>query len=323
MSGLENLKTRLNYVGGGNQQGRMNRDKVASLRKALLYSYQAATIALSDNREFRCLINPDKLRNDYDDKIISIPYKDICLNSEKEGTTTVGYEEIGVKAGDIFKWKDNGSYWMIYLQRLEETAYFRAEIRRCRYELEVNGNPYRVYVRGPIEQTIDWNSKNGNIVNSLNYTLMMTIANNEETEAFFHRFSLIKFKGKTWEVQAIDNISTEGIIDIYLKEYYNNSIADAAEVEKEENIPETKVLEEGTPQIIGDFQVYPYDIKEFTIENAMGGTWTVDSNKVNIISQTDSVVKLKIITGKSGKFILSYKVDDAVAASMEVTILSL
>ena len=98
MSGLENLKTRLNYVGGGNQQGRMNRDKVASLRKALLYSYQAATITLSDNREFRCLINPDKLRNDYDDKIISIPYKDICLNSEKEGTTTVGYEEIGVKA---------------------------------------------------------------------------------------------------------------------------------------------------------------------------------------------------------------------------------
>ena len=39
MSGLENLKTRLNYVGGGNQQGRMNRDKVASLRKALLYSF--------------------------------------------------------------------------------------------------------------------------------------------------------------------------------------------------------------------------------------------------------------------------------------------
>ena len=74
------MRTRINYVGGKNQQGRMNRDKAATLRKALLYSYQAATAVLSDNREFRCLINPDKLKNDYDDKIISIPFEDICLN---------------------------------------------------------------------------------------------------------------------------------------------------------------------------------------------------------------------------------------------------
>ena len=79
MSGLENLQKRLQYR-GGNQEGRMIKDKLQTLKKALIYSYQGATIELADGREFRCLINPDKLKNDYDNKIISIPYKDICLN---------------------------------------------------------------------------------------------------------------------------------------------------------------------------------------------------------------------------------------------------
>jgi hypothetical protein len=38
----------------------MYEDKRRSLRKALLYSYQSNTAILSDGREFRCLINPDK-----------------------------------------------------------------------------------------------------------------------------------------------------------------------------------------------------------------------------------------------------------------------
>jgi len=45
---------------------------------------------LEDNREFRCLINPDKLTNDLDNKIISIPFKDICLNADRVGATTEG-----------------------------------------------------------------------------------------------------------------------------------------------------------------------------------------------------------------------------------------
>ena len=76
MSGLENLTKRLNYR-GGNQEGRMQQRKLETLKKALIYSYQAATAKLSDGREFRCLINPDKLKTDYDNRIISIPFKDI------------------------------------------------------------------------------------------------------------------------------------------------------------------------------------------------------------------------------------------------------
>ena len=35
MSALDNLKTRIDYYGGPNQESRMNNDKLYSLRKAL------------------------------------------------------------------------------------------------------------------------------------------------------------------------------------------------------------------------------------------------------------------------------------------------
>ena len=55
---------------------------------------------------------------------------------------------------------------------------------------------------------------------------MITITKNEETEDFFHRFTKIKVCGKPWKVGAIDCLSTEGIIDVYLEEDFTNSIQD-------------------------------------------------------------------------------------------------
>ena len=82
----------------------MNEDKLHALKKALLYSYQAATAILADGREFRCLINPDKLKLSYDEKTISIPFKDIRLNREANEMqkTSEGEEEIGISEGDVF-----------------------------------------------------------------------------------------------------------------------------------------------------------------------------------------------------------------------------
>ena len=68
---LENLSTRVNYY-GTNTKSRMETDKLRSLKAALKNSYQRQTAVLQDGREFFCLINPDKLKNDYDDKIISM-----------------------------------------------------------------------------------------------------------------------------------------------------------------------------------------------------------------------------------------------------------
>lgn len=101
---LELLNQRLKYH-GGNQEQRFINDKLRGLKKALLYSYQAATAILSDGKEFRCLINSDKNKPAYDNKILSIPYKDICLNLPKVGKTSEGIVDINIKSGDVFIWK--------------------------------------------------------------------------------------------------------------------------------------------------------------------------------------------------------------------------
>lgn len=193
---LETLKTRLDFNGGEPQISRMNTDKLKSLKKALLYSYQSATAILADGREFRCLINPDKLKNEYDNKIISIPFEDICLNKERKGTTTEGVEEIGMAPGQIFTWKENNTDWIVFLQRLEETAYFRAEIRRCKYETEINGIKYKVYAGKHSLDKIDWLDEKGLLWNDLDYTLEMYITKDENTEANLARFDIIKLNGQ-------------------------------------------------------------------------------------------------------------------------------
>lgn len=305
MSGLENLNKRLNYR-GGSQEGRMQQRKLETLKKALIYSYQAATAKLSDGREFRCLINPDKLKENYDDKIISIPFKDICLNAERVGKTSEGQVEVGMKAGDVFEWKETGTHWLVYLQRLEEDAYFRAEIRRCQYEVQVGEDTYKVYVRGPGGADISWHTKQTGISwNDLNYDAVMYITRDEKTMEAFKRFDIIEIAGKPWEVQMVDRLTTEGIITINLKEYYQNSIKDEAE-EKLQEIEEQKPIEEFL--INGDITVYPYDEKEYSIAAEIsGGVWEISNKKAVVLKQDEKTMKLAIVWGKSGSFDILYK----------------
>lgn len=385
MPSTDNLNLRLNYRGGGNQQNRMNADKLKSLKKALLYSYQAATALLTDGREFRCLINPDKQSLELDTKIISIPFEDLCLNggsgnsgdmSQSDNQVTEGkwedmedliaileyvddvwedmvsdseienlpdpsqefvpipegIQEIGMKEGDTFCWKENGSRWLVYLRRLEETAYFRANIRRCRYILTLgNGSKYWVYVRGPVEQSILWSQVSNNYFNKLNYTLMVYITSNEETLEYFHRFKKIMINGQPWEVQVADSISTPGIITITLKETYNNT----AETDIDKAVQKATTKEEAqeqdieTPYIYGLNEVYPYDVRQYELKNYFGpiGHWiikdTTRSNMVKLAQEQELSVELNIVTGKSGKLVLSYVTDDSEVAALEIKVKSL
>ena len=127
---LDKMKSRLDYRGGKDQIDRMNSDKLKSLESAMKYSYQSATINILPQQCLcKCLINPDKLSMDVDNKILSIPY----------------YDEI--REGSVIWWSETDSYWLVYLQHLEETAYFRASLRRCRNQVELNGGKkYWVYI---------------------------------------------------------------------------------------------------------------------------------------------------------------------------------
>ena len=323
MSGLDSLATRLQYYGGNKQVDRMNDDKLRSLKKALLYSYQSATVRLNDGREFRCLINPDHIKNTFDNKIISIPFKDICLNKkEYDKKTSEGLQEIGMKPGDVFTWVENNTDWLVYLRRLEETAYFKAEIRRCKYTVTINDTNYKCYVARTSVNEIDWRHQEGKLWNDIDYTLQMYITKDENTEAFFHRFSVLKINGKPWEVQAIDTMSSDGIIILYLKEWYQNSIADAKA--KEDTTAEViSVVNKDEPAIEGPSIVYPYDKKIYTIKNADGGSWIIGSSKAKILEQDDSTVYVEITTGRSGNFELRYIRQNEEDVVLNITIQSL
>lgn len=321
MSGLENLKTRVKYY-GVTVEDRFNTDKLRTLKKALFNSYQAETIILADGREFKCLINRNKLEKDYDDRYISIPFEDICLNAERLGKTSEGQEKIGLKPGDVFKWKENDSYWITYLPKLEESAYYRATIRRCMYEVIINDTQYKIYFRGPTMVQAEWHKTEHSQWNGINYDAMLTIVKNDETLKFFDRFVKVKIGGKNWKVVATDKFSTEGIIDVYLAEDFTNTI-------EEENPPpiiEPIVPDETKPYIDGANQVYPYDIKTYLLANANdleNGQWKISNNKkAKIIAQSTEQLKLEII-GNKGEFDIIYKVDGQESLTLTVKILSI
>ena len=379
---INNMKTRLGYMGGNSQIARMNADKLKSLKKALLYSYQSATAILSDGREFRCLINPNKLSLDLDNKILSIPFVDYVLNGGQGSTADIensdnhsqegkweemedlvafltlsdegwdemvpenevgnlpepdndniipeGEQEIDIKEGDVITWKENGSKWLVYLRRLEETAYFRADIRRCRYQLTLgNGSKYWVYVRGPVEQSILWTQMSGNYFNKLNYSLIIYVQQNEETLKYFKRFKKVMINNQPWEVQATDSISTPGIIEISLKETYNNTIETDIEKAVEKAIKKEEIKEQSgnEPYIKGLTEVYPYDVSTYEIKNYNGGDWVISNeSKSNIVKMkniTDNLVDIHILTGKSGNFTLNYIKDNEIIASLDIEIKSL
>lgn len=319
----ENLRTRLKYQSGnrnGRADERMNQDKLKSLKKALLYSYQAATAILPDGKEFRCLINPDKLKPDYDNRILSIPFEDICLNSDRIGTTTEGLEPINLKAGDVFEWKDNGSHWLIYLSHLEETAYYRADIRRCKAETEINGQKYWLYIRGPVETAIPWNSKSQKMWNTPNYTLHIYITKDDNTLAYIHRFAKLEIDGKVWEVQTTDPYSAEGVIEATLKETYYNELEEVGVTPAPEPEPE-----QSEDLIKGPLEVDAFGRAVYTM-TGYSGSWVIDDKSKADFDKafTDkNTATIDIMTGRSGKFKLSYVVGKRTVAELEIAIKSL
>lgn len=221
--GIVNNSQRLFQHGGFPQQDRMIRDKRRTLDKAVLYSYQGAFVKKvttegtigTDQPPVRGLINPNKLKQDYDDKIISI-----------------GYEH-DFQPGTVFEWCNTNSYWLIYLQDLDELAYFRGDIRRCRYQinwLDEDGNEHSAYaaIRGPVETKINFIQKHGISVDEPNHSLNILMPLTEATKNYFTRYSKFYLQNDKmcWRVEASDWISMPGVLEINAVEYYANETED-------------------------------------------------------------------------------------------------
>ena len=311
---LELLNKRLQYQ-GGNQEQRFINDKLRGLKRALLYSYQAATATLSDGKEFRCLINPDKNKPAYDNKILSIPYKDICLNAPRVGKASEGEIDIDIKPGDVFTWKETNTHWLVYLEYIEEDAYFRSEIRRCDQEVKIEDNSYWVYVRGPVETSIEWTQKAGIEWNTLNYSLVMYITADETTNNYFERFKTIKIldprynKEKTWQVVGVDPYYGDGIIQVFLDEYFENSIADAVAAEKSAETGEENPVDETAAYIDGPTEVQQYSKAYYEIHNAEEGHWYLKwKDEEQDLKSSLKIIPLNISIGELGTFTLIYRI---------------
>lgn len=308
--GVVNDAQRLLYHGGYPQQDRMIRDKRRSLDKAVLYSYQGAfvkkviteeTIGEDPNQPpVRALINPNKLKQDYDDKIISI-----------------GFEH-NFEPGTVFQWYNTNSYWLVYLQDLDELAYFRGDIRRCRYQinwLDEDGNEHSTYaaVRGPVETKIDYIQKHQISVDNPNHSLNILMPLTPHTKKYFTRYSKFYLQDDEvcWRVEARDWISTPGILQINAVEYYANEIED----DKEKGLVGgliVKDVNENTPRvdrlITGDVFIKPKRNYVYTYTGLDNdGTWSIDEKYPIEYNIDGNSITLKWLANYSGQFELKYK----------------
>lgn len=332
MNNLEMMQKRLNFMGGARQEDRMIKGKRQTLDRVVLYSYQACDVAripydfttldirkeltgLTSEEEqtwtdlkpttehwMRALINPDKTSEDYDDKIISIPY------------------ECSLTTGDIFKWKGTNSYWLVTLAALNEDAYFRSDIRRCRWRVhwkDDNGEIQGTWmaIRGPVETKINTISKGGLQTDEPNLTLNILMPLNEHTLAAFKRYSRFLFRDLAWQVQAVDSVSMENVLEITAMEHYINDQTDDADKELEDGFifepvdPNEGEQEDGM-WIEGESFIRPSIEYTYTLQGVDNpqGKWRVtDETRNAVITHCDSnTVTIKWDRLKSGQFLLSY-----------------
>lgn len=311
------MANQLQVRGGLPQQERMIRDKRKALDHATKFSYQAVRIKKiqeGDNSgdevlrspTVRALINPNKIKFDYDDKIVS-----------------VGFEH-GFSVGDVFEWERTNSYWLIYLQDLDEIAYFRGSIRRCSYQIkwvDEEGNEHSTYaaVRGPVETKINDFREHRIAFNEPNYSLDLYIPKNDATMKQFVRYAKFYLQDTMepdsricWRVEATDSISTPGILEVVAVEYYADKFEDDIDnglVGTLATIPEDPNPDRSRAVIFiaGDTFIKPKKEYVYTLGIASTQEWTVDRKyPVRLEPFTDekgyACVKVKWTSTYSGSF---------------------
>ena len=302
IQGVNNQFVRLNHQGGNLQQNRMIKDKRRSLDRALVYSYQGADVRKIDSTSddyVRALINPNKLKQDYDDKIIS-----------------VGYEH-HFECGDIFEWKGTETYWLIYLQDLTELAYFRGDIRKCSHQInwEDENGKHSTYaaIRGPVETKINYIQKHGISIDTPNYSLNILLPKTADTLSYFQRYNKFYLADDElkvcWRIEAIDWLSMPGVLEINAVEYYANEFEDNLEdgtvgsLKTEPINPNNSFIED---TIVGETFIKPKREYEYEYIGNLVGKWSVKENYPIELIQDEKKVKLRWLDTYSGQFDLIY-----------------
>lgn len=283
---IKTLAARVQYA-GGDQIGRMNKQKLKSLQWALKNDYNTRMIKTPNKAAVPCLINTGNLKSDYDKKYISVEFSS------------------GLEAGDTFEILDDGTHWMIYLPILTETAYLRSEIIRCRYQLEIDGDLYWIYFQGPTETDLRWFLKNQININELNLSGTIYIKNDEKTKHFFKRFTHIKIDGHVWEVQVTDPITVPGILELEVQEYYDNSIAELPEIKEASGEYPLNTIKGA--DIVKQDTIVGYSIDPLCYNKDI--SWKIENNprvKLQETLENGRICKVKVYPGAVKTFDICY-----------------
>ena len=309
IAGINALAKYLYAAGGPAQQSRMITDKRKTLDRVIKYSYQGAFIQRigEKTKPAPALINPNKLKQDYDDKILSIGF------------------EYNFQPGDIFEWCQTGTYWLIYLQDLTELAYFRGDIRKCSYQIvwmDEQNEEHKTYaaIRGPVETKINYIQKHTISLDEPNYSLNILMPLTDESLNYFKRYNKFYLQNDNkkvcWRVEAVDWISTPGILEITAVEYYANKSEDDIENGLVGALIAKKIdPNEGdlTQIISGETFIKPKKEYSYVCNKIIpDGKWSFDKNyPIEIVNITrnakgKSVITIKWNSSYTGQFELSF-----------------
>ena len=292
-NGLDLMNSRLRFR-GGNQQERMIKDKRETLDRVVLYSYQGATVRKIDTTDLvPALINPNQLKQDYDDKIISVGY------------------EYNFKPGDVFEWEKTGTKWLIYLQDLTELAYFKGNIRKCNYEIkwkDSKGNIKSTFaaIIGPKETKIDSTQTNGISLDSPNHSLNLLLPMNDDTLNQFKRYSEFYLQNICWRVEATDTISMPGVLEINAVEYYKNETADDIEKGIVDGLIVEEIPEPASGEIEGEIFIKPKRTYTYKYTGSLDSSWTYDAKLPLEVKVNGKEITLKWTKTYTGQFVLKY-----------------
>lgn len=302
VEGIADQHARIKQHGGSRQQERMIKDKRRSLDHAVKYSYQAAEIKKIDNGfespVAPALINPNKLKPDYDDKVLSVGF------------------EYGIHCGDVFEWLGTHTHWLVYLQDTTELAYFRGDIRKCSYVISWQDEDglHSTYaaVRGPVETRIQSQKINNVGVDIPNHSVSLLLPKTDETLNYFKRYGKFYLNNdKTcWRVEALDWISVPGVLELTAVEYYaNQDEDDVANGIVGGLIVEPEVPDNSDAEILGETFIKVKKTYSYVFKGTLAREWTVtDGAPVEIIPCTTDPrkVQIKWTSAYSGQFELHY-----------------
>lgn len=300
LEGVHLSAARLKTQGGYSAQARMIKGKRRSLDYAIQNSYQSAEIikiGAANTESIEALINPHKLTQDYDTKMLSVGFE---------------YE---IQCGDIIEWVGTNTHWLVYLQELTELAYFRGTIKRCNYQInwKTESGNHSVYaaLKGPDNLGLVSSVKHGIAIDTPSYSLTFLVPNNDETRKFFKRYTEFYLQdcSTCWRIEGVDALTTLGVIEVYAKEYYSNKDKDKDGIVDGliEPIKPNTLDEEKT--IRGETFIKVKQTVDYTFNGNTAGKWFVDEKYpvvLEVNSEDPRKVTLKWTGSYSGQFKLHY-----------------